>query len=191
MHSKCFHIFKHQLTAKLLSYLNHWISVIQISVWPKSPEITDFFCPDCFCRQERHRDHFGGMVVSVCVSNVKSMHLALFLKHQGSRHLKLHKYIHHDAPCPLPLTVTGLDLPVLLILGWTMFSLCVKLRFLNTTSSHRIAIRQISWLLKKVLIMFIYFIFFMFETFSFHFRIKYCKLMINLLAPVSIESSQR
>ena len=37
--------------------------------------------------------------------------------------MELHTHIHHDAPCSLPVTVSYLDLHVLFMLGWKMFSL--------------------------------------------------------------------
>ena len=74
--------------------------------------IYSHFCPDCFSKRERYRDHFGIT--------------------KASRLMELHTHILNDAPCPVPLTITDLDL--LFTLSWTMFSLCIYLCFLNTTA---------------------------------------------------------
>ena len=60
-------------------------------------------------------------VKSVCFSNTKA-----------SRWMKLHTHILHDAPWPLPSSITDLDL--LFILGWIIFSLYLDLCLLKTTS---------------------------------------------------------
>ena len=44
------------------------------------------------------------------VNSVKSARLALLLNIKTSRLMKLHSHIHHNAPSPLPSTVTDLDL---------------------------------------------------------------------------------
>ena len=74
------------------------------------------FCFDCFIKHERHRDHFPLAALELVLSYLlASTTLGLccylwFSNTEASRLMKLHTHICHDSSCPLPWTVTDLDL---------------------------------------------------------------------------------
>ena len=116
------------------------VSVITVFTLNHRDTLTSYhilFVPDCFCKQERHGDHFLCVVIVVIiVSNVKSVHFKLCLSITKAFKLIATSYTH--LPWSMHATHTVIDyywrcdVDLLFTLGWTMFSLCI---LMSTTST--------------------------------------------------------